>query len=426
MEKLQMQDRIKPYKLMKQEQEMLLSIIDKAAGTQMVPHYYHTKSMLSHLNDCLDKAAQGLPIVATNFGFPIELLYYFDCIPVVMESLSYTLGTSTGEYYDAMDNWGHPFHTCTSQKGAMGMILNGLFKFDLIAISSVPCDNAIASYPTFKHLQEKPPKIVIADMPYYRDERSQAFYTEELLRVRDKIGEVLEQEPNEENFKRAIEIENKNLLLVKEIQELKKAEPCPIDSIFVPTNVISNMNFRGSELRTVFLEEMLKYAKENYEKGIKPVGKEKFRTIWPNMTIYFDPLYCDYLDKRGITVLFDVFSFMTSDPINLNRPENDIIKQLAWQNMNFPMTRQVQGNADQFIQDNLFLAKEYNADAAIFTNHYACKSLQPMVQLLREALRDELDIPLLSIEVDVGDPRHTSLKTIRRAVNEFFKTMFPS
>ena len=426
METIQKQDRLKPFILMAQESQMLVNLMDKAKGTQMVPHYHYMKSLISYLRDSLDKAEQDWPIIATNFGFPTELLYYFECIPVVMETVSYTIGTATGEYYDIMDNWGHPFHTCTSQKGAMGMILNKLFKFDIVAISSVPCDNAVASYPTFKYLQEKAPEIVIADMPYYRDERSHEFYAEELMRIRDKIGELLGQEANEENFKRAIEIENKNLLTLKEIQELKKAEPCPIDSVFVPTNVNSNVMFRGREERTIFLEEMLKYAKENYEKGIKPVGKENLRTIWPNMTIYFDPLYCDYLDKRGITVLFDVFSYLTADPINLNRPENDIIKQLAWQSMNFPMTRQVQGNADQFIQDNLFLAKEYNAKAAIFTNHYACKSLQPMVQLLREALRDELDIPLLSIEVDVGDPRHTSLKTIRREVNNFMKTMFPS
>ena len=67
---------------------------------------------------------------------------------------------------------------------------------------------------------------------------------------------------------------------------------------------------------------------------------------------------------------------------------------------------------------------EYKADCAIFTNHLSCKSLQPIVQLLREALREELGIPLLSIDIDVGDKRVSPFRTIKKEIDTFLKTLF--
>jgi hypothetical protein len=76
------------------------------------------------------------------------------------------------------------------------------------------------------------------------------------------------------------------------------------------------------------------------------------------------------------------------------------------------------------IEDTVFLSREYKADCAIFTNHLSCKSLQPIVQLLREALREELGIPLLSIDIDVGDKRVSPFRTIKKEVDTFLKTLF--
>jgi hypothetical protein len=44
-------------------------------------------------------------------------------------------------------------------------------------------------------------------------------------------------------------------------------------------------------------------------------------------------------------------------------------------------------------------------------------------QLLREALRDEVGIPMLLIDVDVGDPRFASAKIIREKIKLFTQTL---
>ena len=46
-----------------------------------------------------------------------------------------------------------------------------------------------------------------------------------------------------------------------------------------------------------------------------------------------------------------------------------------------------------------------------------------MPQILREALRDEVGIPMLLIDVDVGDARFASEKIIREKIKLFAQTL---
>ncbi len=108
----------------------------------------------SVLERYIEKAREGLPIVGYHFAIPTEYLSCFDCVPVCLEGTGYYLATmllhGVEKYYDLMGNWGHPFRTCTAQKGPMGMTLDNLFQFDGIIIPTAPCDNTCASYPFFK------------------------------------------------------------------------------------------------------------------------------------------------------------------------------------------------------------------------------------------------------------------------------------
>ncbi|MFO7797203.1 MAG: 2-hydroxyacyl-CoA dehydratase family protein, partial [Promethearchaeia archaeon] len=63
------------------------------------------------------------------------------------------------------------------------------------------------------------------------------------------------------------------------------------------------------------------------------------------------------------------------------------------------------------------------ADCFIFTSHIGCKQFGSVPQVLREALREEVGIPMLTIDLDVGDKRFTSMKIIRDKLNMFAKTL---
>jgi hypothetical protein len=43
--------------------------------------------------------------------------------------------------------------------------------------------------------------------------------------------------------------------------------------------------------------------------------------------------------------------------------------------------------------------------------------------LLREALREEVGIPMLSVDLDIGDARYTSIQTIKKEISNFVNAL---
>ena len=113
------------------------------------------------------------------------------------------------------------------------------------------------------------------------------------------------------------------------------------------------------------------------------------------------------------------------EPIqNVNSIENrELINGLAYQSMEYPMVRQSESFAHVFFDDAVNLAHQFSADCAIFTAHIGCKQSSSIIQLMREVLKEEVGIPMLTLELDIGDKRMTSLETIQKKVLEFTQTL---
>ncbi|MFX0140737.1 MAG: 2-hydroxyacyl-CoA dehydratase family protein [Candidatus Hodarchaeota archaeon] len=380
----------------------------------------------SALKRKLEKARDGFPIIGYHFAIPGEYLSCFDCVPICLEGTGYYLATTllngVEKYYDIMGNWGHPFHTCTAQKGPMGMSLDGLFQFDAILAPTAPCDNTCASYPFFKYEKKFP--LIIADMPFRKNENSYKYFAEQIKNSLIQIGKVIGQEPDFEKMKKHIEIENQVQQIRLEIFELIKAIPSPISNIYNAVSAGTFILISGTRENLSFYKEMLKITKYRYEKKLHHGGEEKIRSIWPYMVTYFDMSLCEWLDRElGMSVLFDIFNYNFSKPINTNSDLDTMFYDMAKKTMEWPMVKQSTDFYYSTLEECIRMAKDFSADCFIFTQSIGCKQFGSFPQLLREALKDELGIPMLLIEFDVGDKRFTSLKVIKDKIKMFAQTL---
>ena len=96
---------------------------------------------------------------------------------------------------------------------------------------------------------------------------------------------------------------------------------------------------------------------------------------------------------------------------------------MAKRGMEWPMVKQSAEFYYSFIEDCVRMAKDFSADCFIYTQSLACKQFGSVPQLLREVLLDELGIPMLTIDFDVGDARMTSLKTFKEKISMFVQTL---
>ncbi|MHA2391795.1 MAG: 2-hydroxyacyl-CoA dehydratase family protein [Promethearchaeota archaeon] len=374
----------------------------------------------------LEKASEGFPIVGYHFAIPAEYLACFDCVPVCLEGVGYYLATmllnGVEKYYDLIGNWGHPFHTCTAQKGPMGMVLDDLFQFDALLVPTAPCDNTCASYPFFN--LEKDIPLIIADMPFRNDENGYRYYAQQIKNSLIRLGDVIGQEPDFEKMKANIEIENKVHKLRLEIFELTKAIPSPISNIYNAVSAGTFIHISGTPENLSFYEQMLEITKNRYKTKQHHGGEEKIRSIWPYMVTYFDMSLCEWLDRElGMSVLFDIFNYNFSDPINTKSDLDTLFYDMARKAMGWPMVKQSTEFYYPLIDDCIRMARDFSADCFVFTQSLGCKQFGSFPQLLKEALMEELEIPMLLIEFDVGDKRFTPIKLIKEKIKMFSQTL---
>ncbi|MFX1480991.1 MAG: 2-hydroxyacyl-CoA dehydratase [Promethearchaeota archaeon] len=378
------------------------------------------------LKSYLKKAEEGLPVVGYHFSFPAEYLRCFDCVPVCVEGTSYSLAAllegGSEKYYDLMHNYGHPFHTCTSQKGTMGMTLDDLFKFDSLITPTAPCDCTIASYPFFRYAKNIP--LILLDMPYSHEEKSYVYYADQLKEGLFKLGKYIGQKPDFNRLKKAIEVENQVNKLKLEIFELIKATPSPISNFYNAVSASLPIYIPGTPENLSFYKQILEIVKERYRKKEHYGGEEKIRSIWPYMITFFSIDLMEWLDRElGLSVLFDIFNYNFYDPINTKSDLDTMFYGMSRKSMGFPMIKQSTEFFGPFIEYCINFAKDFSADCFIYTQSIACKQFGSVPQLLREALKDELGIPMLLIEFDAGDARMTSLKSFKEKISMFTETI---
>lgn len=421
------QNRIIPYRMLLNATSTTRELVEQILPENGVPSMKIGLEKLEFvLESSIKKAEDGLPIVGYHFSFPREYLQCFDCVPICVEGTSYFLAAflegGSEKYYDLMHHYGHPFHTCTSQKGTMGMTLDNLFKFDSLITPSAPCDCTIASYPFFKYEKDIP--LVLMDLPFLREEKSYLYYADQLKTGLIKLGEIIGQEPDFHKLKKAIELENQVNKLKLEIFELIKATPSPISNLYNAISAGLSIFIAGTPENLSYYEQMLEIVKRRYKNKEHYGGEEKIRSIWPYLITFFSIDLMEWLDRElGLSVLFDIFNYNFYDPINTKSDLNTMFYGMSRKAMGLPMVRQSTEFFGPFIEYCVNFAKDFSADCFIYTQSIACKQFGSVPQLLREALKEEVRIPMLFIEFDAGDARMTSLKSFKEKISMFTQTI---
>ncbi len=421
-----MENKIIPYTMLSEALNSTQELIERILPEYGMPSLrIGLEKINSVLDDYLQKAQEGFPIVGYHFAFPGEYLQCYDCVPVCLEASGYFLATlllhGVEKYYDLIANFGHPYHTCSAQKASMAFTLDDLFRFDAIITPTAPCDSTCASYPFFRYEGKFP--LIIADLPFRFDEKGYEYYGNQLKLSLTKLGKEIGQEPDYKKLKMALELENKTNKLQLEIFELAKTIPSPIENMYNAVSAATAILIPGTIEKYEFYKEMLEIAKYRYRKKVHHGGEEHIRSIWPYMLTFFDISLCEYLDRElGMSILFDIFNYNFSDPINTRSDLNTMFYDMAKKGMGWPMVKQSIEFYYPFINDCVRFAKEFSADCFIFTQSLACKQFGTVPQLLKEALK-EIGVPMLIIEFDVGDARMTSLATMKEKIKMFSQTL---
>lgn len=372
----------------------------------------------------------GVPIIYTNLGNSPELVLALgddemEAAPFGFEALAavqawFGNNQVNMDNIDLVEGSGLSSDVCSADKLAIGHMLRKLSPPPAGGIFiNTPCDSQIIGANAFKEIMGVDPFVV--DVPYNTGDRELRYVAMQLREQVDYLERATGKKLNWEKLKAICTENNRMIELLLEWSDWRKHIPCPQMSKVVTFGFVLLNTLSGLPVGTWYASELAGDAKERSLAGKKATkGEEKIRTIWFGDPIWWDLSFYDWMEEElGMVVPMDLFGYVTTEAyIDTSSPETMLYTLARKLTRVMPMSRQLTGAAEIYIDDLISVVKEFRADCAIFPGNTGCKHMFGMQGLVRESLR-EADIPLLSFQFDLFDPRTRGLADLKEDFRRF-------
>ncbi|RJX28379.1 MAG: 2-hydroxyacyl-CoA dehydratase [Desulfarculus sp.] len=408
--------------------EVINNTVAKAFRNQPEPVRWIFEPLLQYIDELNYCREHPDKVVYRHFTFAPEMVYAMDCVSFVPEALTFIMPT---EYLCALVDEGRemgmPDHWCGFLGGVLAPIMYGrLPQPKAILHCNQPCDNSVAQGTV---LAESYPdtEMFILDNPYTDDEAGVQFCAEQLREGFKYLERMTGQKLDLDRFRQVMKNSARAYELIYQINEYKKAVPCPIPtSVILRTTSGAFYGLTGTGGLVQWLEKHLADAKMRYEKGIGGFRQEKLRVVWNLSWPVFDYSVYDWMEEAFGAI---AVAYHSAEPFYQPPPDLDyskasfevLLRELALRNNNHAMGRQGRGHMMTFVDDSLKWCREFKADAGIFAGHWQCQANWAAAQLTKEKLMEELGIPMLVMVVDQLDPRVVSAEQMASRMEPFLE-----
>lgn len=325
------------------------------------------------------------------------------------------------ECVDLSHKEGIPPEVCSMSKGTLGMVLAGEFpRPDIFVGPALPCENIKTVYQIFPRYAQAP--CFFLDAPYGDRPEDIEFYTNEFKRMVAFLEEQTGKSLDYQRLREILEETNRADEVLLEWSELRKATPCPQQSRFLCLSGVVNKVSVGKP-ESVDLYKLLRDdAKARVMKKEGVVKRERKRVIWFQPLTFFDLHLYDWLERElGAVIPIDMYNYGAFHPVDTSTPES-MLRGLALKSLNMPMARQTRGPSEFFTDDLFRACQEYQGDCVIIGGHLGCKQVWG-IQGLIKSLCQEMETPLLIVDMDVFDNRAASMEVIKEKISSFFLTI---
>ena len=319
---------------------------------------------------------------------------------------------------------------CSAIRLPMYYIESGIMPVPSAVIGLLsPCDGTTMLQQVLQHNKAwKHVPLFSPDPPYTSDERAIRYFADELRRMVAFIEEHTGHGLDVDRLREVCEESNKIYTLWQEYNDLRRAVPCPHGWEIggAQAFAISQCFVAGDPKCTHWFRQLVECGEQRVKagRGANDSVPEKIRLLWFDIMPYgwvFD--FMPWLEQEwGAVLVMDMFSNFPYTLIDTSSEES-MFHGLAKRNlMDVPMIRQARGTAENFSSDIVRMVKDYKIDCVIWPGHMGHKDGSAAAGIMRETCR-QLEVPFLSIGLDLFDRRYTSVDEVKDRVSQFFTGM---
>ena len=387
------------------------------------------KANLEHYKDTVRYIEEGKPIIASYFSNAPEIFTAMDIHWYCPVSAAFA-GAGANPYLmndlEGADKLAVSSDICTLLRMAMYYTEAGLLPRPTAIVGMIiPCDGIVALHEASRNSKEwRGIPMFAPDPPYFTDERSIDYFAQELRRMVDFLTEHTGQKLDIGRLREVVEVTNEQYKLWQEINELRRAVPCPFNwGVGGGPFALTQNRWVGDPRGLEWFKAALADSEKLVKAGKGWLENERIRLLWFDVhpTWFFD--LAPWLEEEWKAIIvMDMFSYCPYTLVDTSSEET-MFHDLAKRNlMDTTMIRQAVGVADNFASDLVRIVKDYKIDCVVWPAHMGHKDGAASVGIMREICRD-LGVPFLSIGIDTFDPRYTTPDEVKNTMSQFFTAM---
>lgn len=196
--------------------------------------------------------------------------------------------------------------------------------------------------------------------------------------------------------------------LVHEINELRKARPCPMHSRDYWSVVPACLFLMGDLKDSVeAFRDMYDEVKCRVENGIGAVEEEKYRLMFAELPPWHSLGIFDLLAERGWNFVVESWVYHPTPPVDLDDLSDPLerIARLTYQKNYLPLKRAFENkfHLSYGVQPWLDWARDFECDGAFLHTLLTCRTASCHLRALQHELRNRLHIPSLEVDGDIVD-----------------------
>jgi benzoyl-CoA reductase subunit B len=332
-------------------------------------------------------------------------------------------------YLDRCDSEGFPNHMCGYARNCIGYAarmkdlghippeapMGGMAKPILLLASGALCDARVKWFQALGRYLDAPVWQVEIPHPGVEErlrkgamERDIGFMVKELREfvvfLEHLVGKKMDWEKLEEITGDLIEINQ----VWYEINELRKAKPCPMHSRDFWSCMNGSLYPTGdTKILLKLYQDMHEEVKQRVEKKIGSVAQEKYRVAFAELPPWHDLNIFDELAERGWNFVVESWAYHPPKPTdyrNLSGPLDRIATMTyQWLTGYFEDALENKEYMGYFAYPYLEWARTYQYDGAFLHPLLTCRTATNHLMLVQDRLLNKMKVPSLVAEGDIVD-----------------------
>ena len=346
---------------------------------------------------------------------PFDLLGSMGVTSCFVEFVGAMLASTqtAGYFFEEAEDSGFATDSCAYHRAVMGAVLkNAMPEPDFIIGTSSPCTAGLAIVENFAHQYKKDFFVLNVPQNYTKD--AIKFLAAQIEEMTLFVSAHTKRPLSMEKLGIALENFNRSSQLLKDIYDLAKTKPSPVDNRLLRDFGIVITLLMGTQTGVDICQAFKDELNHRIKTGWHHASKEKIRLLWIQNRIQYPFPMDEMLDDLGAKIVVDEHNHVTWEPMDPDNPFESIAKRM----ISIPFSMDTSERISQMQN----LARDYQIDGAINPCHWGCRQGTGARGLISKGMQD-INVPVLNLEIDCVDSRNLSKGQIETRVEAFMEML---